>query len=86
MLDYFIFSSIGGKPNGKTFSQYLTQISNGIFGLTSFVLVISITVLIYQAMNAKRTGDQATYQDKMQKIGLVLLLSIIAFATKGALS
>lgn len=86
MLNYFIFSSIGGKPNGKTFSQYLTQISNGLFGLTTFVLVISIIVLLYQAMKAKSSGDQTTYQDKMQKIGLVLILAIVAVATKGALS
>lgn len=86
MYKFSVFSSIGGSPNGKTFSQYLTQISNGIFGLTSFAIVISITVLIYQAMNAKSMGDHSTYQDKVQKIVMVLILAIFAFVAKGALS
>ena len=84
MYRKFIFSNIGGSPSGKTISQYLVQFFNGLFGLTSFVIIISIIVLIYQAMNAKSMGDPSKYQDKIQKIILVLILALFAVVVRGA--
>lgn len=86
MFYYTMLTSIGGKPSGKTFSQYLTQIANGVFGLTTTVLAISLLVLIYQAMRSQSVGDQSTYQDKIGKIGLVLVLALVVVALWGSIS
>lgn len=78
---YTIMNNIGGSPSGKTFTQYLTQIKKGVLSLTTTVLILSVVVLLYQAMNAKARGDAVGYQDRITKIGLVVLIGVIIAVT-----